>query len=104
MAAFRTVNHAMSDFKSNSNPAVGAGGRSGRRFFRVPRMAAHTAVTAGYDAVADDDALDGDVLARAAFGALVIDTSSAVRQKVSHFSYRDRCPRTGECGRPGSRA
>ena len=62
----------------------------------MPRVAAHAAVTSIHDAVANDDALDGDMFARAAFGALVIDTESAVGKKVSHqFAYLTRHPDAG---------
>ncbi len=48
-------------------------------------MPAHAAVASIHDVVADDDALDGHVLARTAVRAFVIDTKSALGQKVRHI-------------------
>ncbi len=60
-------------------------------------MAAHAAGTAIHDVVADDDALHGYMLARAALGTFVVDTESAVGKKVSHAQLLDRCW-TSRCG------
>lgn len=77
--------------QSHSSARIGAArliaGRTdflGGGRFRVPRVAAHAAVAAVHDAVADHDALHRHVLARTALGAFVVDTKSVVGQKISH--------------------
>ena len=49
-------------------------------------MAAHATVTVIHDAIANDDALYGDMLPRATAGTFVVDTHSALGKTISHAS------------------
>ena len=55
------------------------------RLFWMPRVAAHAAVTASHHVVANNNAVRGHVLARAAARTFVVDTHSATRKAVVHF-------------------
>jgi hypothetical protein len=62
---------------------------SDRSLFGMPRVAAHTAMTACHHAIADDHAFDGHVLAYAALGALMVDTQGAAGEKIGHVQMVD---------------
>jgi hypothetical protein len=53
-------------------------------------MAAYATVTVIHDAIANDDALHGHMLPRAAAGTFVVDTHSALGKRISHVHVLDQ--------------